>query len=343
MSCRDTKASMAGSAEYGAVLLLLAAGVGSAATPTEELTWAVQLFEHYPILRTDITYYTANNYESKLDVYLPNGSDKPKPTLVYFHGGGWLGGYNKNSSPFAFLPILQLGWNIVNVDYRSASISPAPAAVRDCLCALRWVGRNAEEYHIDTKQIVLMGHSAGGLLALTTGMIPMSLSGLGAPCVYEDGYGPPPKSALNPVPPVRPAAIVSWSGPTDLADVTEGAHQQPYATIWLGDPPDRAAMAKLVSPLTYVRPGLPPVITIHGDQDPLVPYAGDVRLHDALTKAGVANKLVTISGGGHGLLGVEATRDAWLQVFDFLEKAGLTVRVSDVPEAASDLRQTRAQ
>ena len=162
MSCRDTKASMAGSAEYGAVLLLLAAGVGSAATPTEELTWAVQLFEHYPILRTDITYYTANNYESKLDVYLPNGSDKPKPTLVYFHGGGWLGGYNKNSSPFAFLPILQLGWNIVNVDYRSASISPAPAAVRDCLCALRWVGRNAEEYHIDTKQIVLMGHSAGG-------------------------------------------------------------------------------------------------------------------------------------------------------------------------------------
>jgi dipeptidyl aminopeptidase/acylaminoacyl peptidase len=58
----------------------------------------------------------------------------------------------------------------------------------------------------------------------------------------------------------------------------------------------------------------------------LVPYAQAVRLHEALVKAGVPTQLITIPGGGHGLFGVEATRDAWAQVFDFLQKAGLTLR-----------------
>src|SRR5262249_54363670 len=125
---------------------------------------------------------------------------------------------------------------------------------------------------------------------------------------------------------VKPAAIVSWSGPTDLGDVASGPHQQPYATIWLGDQPDKATIAKLVSPLTYVRPGLPPIVIVHGDKDPLVPYGQAVRLHDALTTAGVTNRLITIPGGGHGLLGVAGTQDAWIQIFEFLDKAGLTLR-----------------
>ena len=55
-----------------------------------------------------------------------------------------------------------------------------------------------------------------------------------------------------------------------------------------------------VSPLTYVRAGLPPVLTIHGDSDPIVPYDHGVRLHEALGEAGVPNQLVTVEGGGHG-------------------------------------------
>lgn len=255
---------------------------------------------------------------------MPNGNETPRPTLVYFHGGGWMAEYNKNSSPFIFLPLLQLGWNVVNVDYRPGSVSPAPAAVEDGLCALRWVARNAEAYHIDVHQIVLMGHSAGGLLALTTGMIPLMFD-LGGPCVYEDGYGPPPRSAPNPAPTVKAAAIVSWSGPTDIVDVAGGPNQQPYATIWLGKQSDRTRIANEVSPLTYVRPGLPPIISVHGDQDPLVPYRDDVRLHQLLTQVGVSNKLVTIPRGGHALWGVQATRHAWLQVFEFLRNAGVDV------------------
>ena len=50
----------------------------------------------------------------------------------------------------------------------------APAAVEDCRCALRWVYRNAEQYNFDLEKIVVAGSSAGGHLALTTGMLPES-------------------------------------------------------------------------------------------------------------------------------------------------------------------------
>ena len=73
-----------------------------------------------------------------------------------------------------------------------------------------------------------------------------------------------------------------------------------YAVAWLGSMPDRDVIAKRVSPLTYVRAGLPPVLTIHGDADPTVPYTHALRLRAALEKVGVPNRLVTVPGGHHG-------------------------------------------
>ncbi len=52
--------------------------------------------------------------------------------------------------------------------------------------------------------------------------------------------------------------------------------------------------------MTYVRRGLPPVLTIHGSADPVVLYDQATRLHKALDGAGVPNELITIEGGGHG-------------------------------------------
>ena len=62
-----------------------------------------------------------------------------------------------------------------NVEYRLAKISQAPAAVEDCLCALRWIVHNAKQHNFDVNKIVVTRQSTGGHLALTTGMIPASL------------------------------------------------------------------------------------------------------------------------------------------------------------------------
>src|SRR5437016_7397764 len=122
----------------------------------------------------NVTYLTANNYEAKLDVYSRADTQAPQPTIIFIHGGGWTGGA-KETQTFSLLPYLEMGWNAVNVEYRLARVSEAPAAVEDCLCALRWIIRNAKQYGFDTTRLVVSGGSAGGHLALTTGMMPASV------------------------------------------------------------------------------------------------------------------------------------------------------------------------
>ena len=256
----------------------------------------------------NITYLTANNFEAKLDVYARSDVTTPQPTMIWIHGGGWTGG-NKEGATFSLLPYMEMGWNVVNVEYRLAKISLAPAAVEDCLCALRWVIRNARQYGFDTNKIVLSGGSAGGHLALTTVMIPAS-AGLDREC-------PGPEE-------LKVAAVVDWYGITDVADLLDGANMKNYAVQWMGSMPNRVEIARRVSPLTYVRAGLPPIISIQGDQDPVVPYSHSVRLQDALKKVAVDGELVTIPGGKHGGFTRAENQRAYDAIKVFLAKHGLT-------------------
>ena len=252
----------------------------------------------------NITYLTANNYEAKLDVYSRSDATTPQPTMIWIHGGGWTGG-NKEGATFSLLPYLEMGWNVVNVEYRLAKVSLAPAAVEDCLCALRWVIRNAKQYNFDTSKIVVSGGSAGGHLALTTAMIPAS-EGLDRECPGNEE--------------LKIAAVVDWYGITDVVDLLDGPNRKTYAVQWLASLPNRVEIAKRVSPLTYVRAGLPPIISIQGDQDPTVPYAHSVRLQEALKKVGVDGELVTIPGGKHGGFTRAENQRAYAAIKAFLAK-----------------------
>ena len=119
---------------------------------------------------------------------------------------------------------------------------------------------------------------------------------------------------------VLPAAVVSWYAITDVEEMLSGPGARGYAIEWLGSRRDREGWARTVSPLTHVRPGVPPVITIHGDADPVVPYSHGVRLHEALAKAGVANQLVTIKGGQHGRFTAAEMDTAYAAIRVFLKE-----------------------
>ena len=108
-----------------------------------------------------------------------------------------------------------------------------------------------------------------------------------------------------------------------MNDLLEGPNQKTYAVQWLGSPADRDAIAKRVSPMTYVRAGLPPVLAIHGDADPTVPYQQSVKMLAALSKVDVANQLVTIPGGKHGGFTADERTKIYLVIHEFLAKHGL--------------------
>jgi len=89
---------------------------------------------------------------------------------------------------------------------------------------------------------------------------------------------------------------------------------------------DRKELAQQVSPITYVRAGLPPIITIHGDEDDVVPYSQAVRLHAALDKVGVPNQLVTIHGAKHDGFNRQALIDSFATIREFLRKYGILTK-----------------
>ena len=274
--------------------------------PADGALWSEDATNHY-IVMSDQPYVTVGGTTLKLDVWQNQESRNALPTVIYIHGGGFEFGDRMGAVPY-LLPYLNKSWNVVNVEYRLSGQAPAPAAVKDVRCALRWVYRNAAKFNIDTDRIVVTGHSAGGHLALMTGML-----------TAQDGFDDNcPASDVEK--PLKVAAIVNWFGPSDFGILLQGAGLRPHAVKWIGSQPDSTALITRVSPITYVRPGLPPVITVHGDTDPAAPYESAVRFHAALQKAGDVNQLVTIPGGMHGFHAFDdaQTRDAYAKIFAFL-------------------------
>src|SRR5688572_25925717 len=156
-----------------AVLSLVVFGAPPSAHAQDEVTAAIIHIANAYQMTPNITYRTVSGWDAKLDVIQPRGLTAPAPTLIYYHGGGWTGG-NKEGQVYTVLPYLQMGWTVVNVEYRLSNVALAPAAVEDARCALRWVYKNAKQYNFDVRKIVTSGSSAGAHLALTTGMLPAS-------------------------------------------------------------------------------------------------------------------------------------------------------------------------
>jgi len=285
------------------LLTLISPGSHAQAPDAAASHWA-NVVANESLVSPNLVYKRANGEEIKLDVTTAGPRSQTRPTLIYIHGGGWTGG-SKEQYGFWSLPFLARGMNIVNVEYRMASVSLAPAAVEDCRCALRWVFQHAKEFGFDTAKLAVDGHSAGGHLSLMTGMLDPS-AGFDNECPGKE--------------PLKVAAIINFFGITDVADVLEGPNQQPWAVMWFGSLPDRMGLAKRLSPIMYVRRDLPPIITVHGDLDQLVPYPEAVRLHKALDEAQVPNQLVTITGGKHGSWTREQNATAQEAVFHFLER-----------------------
>ncbi|MEO6760568.1 MAG: alpha/beta hydrolase, partial [Saprospiraceae bacterium] len=216
--------------------------------------------------------------ETVMDIYKPAGNG-PHPAMIVIHGGGWTAGTKSTMVASWVVRYLEKGFVVANVEYRLASVATAPAAVEDAMKATSFFFDNARKYDADPKRIAVTGGSAGGHLALMVAMAPKSAK-----------LGKPEK--------IR--AVINFFGITDVDDQLHGANMRKYAVTWVPEGPDRTALARRVSPMTYVRKDVPPVLTLHGDADATVPYEHGVNITKALLQAGAHAEMIPVPKGAHG-------------------------------------------
>ena len=223
----------------------------------------------------------------------------PRPILVWIHGGGWIAGDKAAEVP-QLIPYLKRGWNVVNVNYRQGP-GTAPQAVDDVMCAYQRVIEIVEASGIPTDQVVVSGASAGGHLALLVGML------------NSDGNHPCRTA-------IPPKAVVNWFGITDIEAVqeflSETRPEGNYAAAWIGNAAKVNEISSQYSPLFLVTENTPPIITVHGDVDTVVPYEQASALHESLS---TANRLITIEDGNHSGFSDAQYRDAFQAIFQFID------------------------
>ncbi|MBJ8345798.1 alpha/beta hydrolase [Antrihabitans sp. YC2-6] len=103
----------------------------------------------------------------QLRIYVPD-ADAPLPVVVYFHGGGFVGGGLAVADEPVRALANDVGAIVVAVSYRLAPEHKFPAATDDTFAALKWVAAHAADFGGDPARIAVMGDSAGGGLAAVT-------------------------------------------------------------------------------------------------------------------------------------------------------------------------------
>lgn len=251
----------------------------------------------------NVIYSNIDGWEGKLDVYFPKNSNMPVPVVINIHGGGWRKGVKESQRGFKMF--FERGWAVANISYRLSGTAKAPAAIVDCRNAMIFLVNNCEKYNIDPLQIVTVGGSAGGHLALMIGLL-RDQNNWESMFFADKDY--------------KVKLIINKYGVTDIQEILSEQNKLEFAIEWVKGYESDNDFLKSISPLYYIDENSPPVISIHGDEDPTVPYQQAVVLHQALNEKGVENLLLTIPGGKHGKFSSEENSRIKSVVTDFLDR-----------------------
>ena len=232
------------------------------------------------------------------ELRLPVGKENV-PVVVLIHGGCWRAQYDMKHVGQAAAALAKEGFAVWTIEYRRIGDAGGgwPGTFDDVATAVDYVRRLGAQFPvIDTTRVVLMGHSAGGQLALwaasrrqneTTGLF---------------------RSAIAPM---SVSGVVSLAGIADLAEYSTGAGgcNQSVVPLMGGTPQQLPQRYRAVSPSERTPIGVF-VRLVHGEADPIVPVAQSKSFLEKLRVAGDRAELDVIPNAGHFDL-LSPRSDAW--------------------------------
>jgi acetyl esterase len=243
-------------------------------------------------------------------VYRPM-TDRAVPTLVYFHGGGWVWAnvdtHDRMTREYAAAgPVA-----VVSVDYALSPEAKFPQALLECAAVVRFIAERGAEWGLDPARLFVGGDSAGGNLALATALL------------LRDTGGPALKGVLA----NYPVSDSRFDTPSyrEFGDGAYGLSTQRMAFYWnVYVPHEIDRLHPLAAPLRADLAGLPPVMVLLAELDVL--RSEGEALVTKLRAAGVTVETETFAGTVHGFLratgAVQKARDAVAIAGDWMRRLG---------------------
>ena len=260
------------------------------------------LLNSFSYSQENVVYKRIDTLTLTMEVYRPQDQSAKNdlPAMVFFFGGGWVGGSTAQFEPQARY-FSERGIVCFLVDYRvkSRNQSSPFESLMDAKSAMRFIRSHADEFQIDPDKIIASGGSAGGHLAAATALI--------------DGYNDPSDDLSISC---KPSALVLFN---PVIDNGPGG----YGYERIGD------AYKDFSPLHNILEGAPPTIIFLGTNDDLIPVETMEYYQTVMEKVGSRCELHLYEGQPHGFFNYrnfefyESTvrkTDEFLQSLGYLEK-----------------------
>jgi acetyl esterase/lipase len=237
----------------------------------------------------DVVYATADGKDLALDLHMPAGVERP-PLLVWVHGGRWMTGTKAQVR----MEFVAHGIATASLDFRQSTEARFPVMVHDIKAAIRFLRANADAYGYRADRIAIAGASSGAHLAALVGVTNghRELEGtLGA----HAGESSAVQAIVSYYPATNLTTILDQSTPFGLGV------RRPALEALLGALPEQApALAELASPVAHVDAEDPPLLLLHGDQDPQMPINQSHELEGAYERRGLDVQLDVVHGAVHG-------------------------------------------
>jgi acetyl esterase/lipase len=260
-------------------LVIVACGVASAADAPAD---------HRKLV--DIPFAEIDGHRLALDLYLPEGRENA-PLVVFVHGGGWRNG-TRNEMPLGGLA--SEGFAFASVDYRLSPVARFPAQVHDIKAAIRFLRAKQSEYGYDATGMGISGASAGAHLAALVGVTNGHPELEGTVGEFDDE-----SSDIQ--------AILSYYGASNFLTILPQSTpyglgvRVPALQILLGGQPEqREELAKLASPVFHLDADDPPILLLHGNQDPQMPLNQSLELHGEYLEVGLDSQFISVHNAAHG-------------------------------------------